>query len=70
MRIKASYTKRTGFSSDYEPETVHILAFVEATFEPGYQRSGTKRSTVAVIVDGHGRLTTAELSELTVSEQT
>ena len=69
MRIEAAYRRRSGFSDrDVDPEPVMILAFVEATYEPGYQRTGTKRGIVAVISDVSGRLSTAELSELTIGE--
>jgi len=66
-RMKATYQPRSGFSNyQIEPRPVTILGFVEATIEPGYQSHGIKRCIVAVISDEHGKLSTAELSALTM----
>lgn len=62
MNIKATYAPWSGFANDEpRPELVTILGFTEATFEPGYERQGTKRAVVAIIADDSGRLRTAEL---------
>lgn len=65
--IPAIYRAKTGLR-DVEPtiEYVSILSFVETTFEPRYEITGTKQALVAVIADAMGELRTAELSELTV----
>lgn len=63
--IQAEYTRRTGFrDSDYPPEVVTILGFVEGTYEPGYQRHGSKSCTLAIIAYEDGRLGQAELCDL------
>lgn len=69
--IQAEYTRRTGFrDSDYPPEVVTILGFVEGTYEPGYQRSGSKSCTLAIIAYENGRLDKAELCDLRYTGQT
>jgi hypothetical protein len=63
--IIAEYTRRTGFrDSDSPPEVVTILGFVEGTYEPGYQRYGSKNCTLAIIAYEDGRLDKAELCDL------
>ena len=63
--IKAEYTRRTGFrDSDIQPEVVTILGFVEGTYEPGYQRYGSKNCTLAIIAYEGGRLDKVELCDL------
>ena len=62
----ALYQPRTGFSDSHSyMEEVTILGFAVADIEPGYQRSGRKRCTVAIIADKNGRLSQAELCDLT-----
>lgn len=67
--MKATRKQRSGFS-DYEhpTENVRILGFVHATIEPGYMRSGSKACIVAVVATEDGRLSTAELCELKLSD--
>lgn len=64
--MRATWQKRSGFS-DYElpPVDVEILGFVVASYEPGYQRHGSKTCTLAVVADPDGRLSHAELVDLT-----
>jgi hypothetical protein len=63
--IKAEYTRRTGFrDEDVRPEVVTILGFVEGTYEPGYQRYGSKSCTLAIIAYEGGRLDKVELCDL------
>lgn len=67
--MKATRKRRSGFS-DYEhsDENVRILGFVHTTIEPGYMRSGSKSCVVAIVATDDGRLSTAELEELKLSD--
>lgn len=63
--ISALYTRETGFRDDQrEPVPVTILGFVYGEYEPGYQSSGSKRSTLAIIAGADGRIFEAELRHL------
>lgn len=63
--ISALYTRETGFRDDHrEPVPVTIIGFVYGEYEPGYQRSGSKRCTLAIVAGEDGYIFEAELRHL------
>jgi hypothetical protein len=69
MQLAATHTPRSGWSDhNRRSYAVTILAFAQATIEPGYQSLGSKTCLVAVIADEDGRLGTAELSDLKINK--
>jgi hypothetical protein len=65
--LKAIHSPRSGFS-DWElpAREVTIAGFVFGEFYPGYQRSDTKRGTLAIVFNDKGELFEAELFDLRI----
>lgn len=67
LLMKALLHRPSGFADrTMAPVSVTIVGFVYGEYEPGYQRSGIKKCTLAIIADDAGYLSTAELPHLKI----
>ena len=68
--MRAEYTFISGFrDSNYEPELVDVLGFVFGEYDPGYQRSGSKKCVLAIVADESGRIFQTELHQLKIPKK-